>query len=167
MSLKIQTWLNNKILRTIADEIVDFSEAKKLVKEMKRFLANSEDWVWLAATQVWIMKRIFLAQLDKKNVTILINPKILQFSDEKILWQEWCLSIPWVFWDVERSKEIFVEFYNLKWEKFNLKLKWFSAVVFQHELDHLDWILFFDKIVNWEFVMEEWVDLKGLWIDVL
>ena len=116
MKLKIQTGLNNPILRTIWEEIIDFSEAKKIVKEMKIFLANSEDWVWLAAPQVWISKKIFLAQFDKKKTSVIINPKILEFSEKKCVWQEWCLSLPWVFLDIERSKEILVEFQNLKWE---------------------------------------------------
>lgn len=174
MKLEIQIGLNNPILRTIWEEIADFSEAKKIVKEMKEFLKNSDDWVWLAAPQVWISKRIFLACVEqnkdwevlKEKITAFINPKILEFSEEKAVWQEWCLSLPWVFWDVERSKEIKVEYQNLRWETVQKKLLWFSAVVFQHEFDHVNWILFFDKIINWEFVMEKWVDLKSLGIEI-
>ena len=177
MKLEIQRGLNNSILRTIADEIKDFSEAKKNIKSMKEFLKNSDDWVWLAAPQVWISKKIFLACVDqnkdwevlKEKITAFINPKILEFSEKKIVWQEWCLSLPWVFWDVERSKEIKIEYQNLRWETVNKKLLWFWAVVFQHEFDHLNWVLFFDKLANWEFVMDEWMtkeDLKKLDIEI-
>lgn len=170
MKLKIQTWLNNPILRTIWEEVVDFSEAKNIVKDMKKFLEKSEDWVWVAAPQLWISKRIFLACIEedeewnvkKNNITAFINPKILKFSDKKCVWQEWCLSIPWVFWDVERSKEIEVEYQNLKWEIIKKKLWWFWAIVFQHEFDHINWKLFFDRIINWEFVMDEWITEKDL-----
>lgn len=162
MNLKIQTWLNNKILRTVAEEIKNFSEEKNFIKELKKFLEISEDWVWVAAPQAWYSKRIFLAKFDKQNTTVVINPKILKFSEKKVVWQEWCLSIPWVFWNVERSKKITVEYFNEVWKRFKMELKWFWAIVFQHEMDHLDWILFFDKIVNWEFVMDEWMTEKDL-----
>jgi len=162
MKSKIQTWLNNKILRAVAEEIKNFSEEKKFIKELKKFLENSEDWVWVAAPQAWFSKRIFLAKFDKEKTTVVINPKILEFSKEKVVWQEWCLSIPWVFWDVERSKEVLVEYFDVKWNKLKLKIWWFWAIVFQHETDHLNWVLFFDKIVNWEFVMDEWMTEKDL-----
>lgn len=169
MKLKIQTGLNNKILRTIAEEVENFSEEKLFIKKLKNFLETSEDWVWVAAPQVWYSKRIFIITLeknkcniDKNNLTVVINPKILKFSKKKVIWQEWCLSIPWVFWDVERSKKILVEYFNEVWKKIKMELKWFWAIVFQHEFDHLNWVLFFDKIINWEFVMDEWMDKKSL-----
>ena len=117
MELKIQTGLNNKILRTVAEEVQDFSEEKNFIKDLKKFLENSKDWVWVAAPQVWYSKRIFLAKFDKKNTSVVINPKILKFSEKKVVWQEWCLSIPWVFWDVERAKKIIVEYFNENWKK--------------------------------------------------
>ncbi len=169
MKLKIKTGLNNKILRAKSEEIKKFSEEKEFIEELKKFLEISEDWVWLAAPQVWFNKRIFLAQFDKKNTTVVINPKILKFSKKLIKWQEWCLSIPWVFWDVERSKKIKVEYFTENWKKIITELKWFWAVVFQHEMDHLDWILFFDKLVWWEFVTDEKItkdDLEKLWIKI-
>ena len=169
MKLQIQTGLKNSILRAKSEEIKNFSEEKYLIKELKKFLKKSKDWVWLGSPQVWHSKRIFLAQFDKKNTTVVINPKILKFSERKVVWQEWCLSLPWVFWDVKRSKKIVVEYFNEVWKKIKMELKWFWAVVFQHEFDHLNWILFFDKLVNWEFVMDEWVtkeDLEKLDIEV-
>ena len=106
MTLKIQTWYNNPILRKISDEIVDFKDAKKIEKEMKDFLNNEENWVGLAGPQVWIMKRIFIAQFDKKRNTTVVNPKIIDFWSKKTISQEWCLSLFWVWADVERSKNI-------------------------------------------------------------
>lgn len=161
MELKIQTWFNNPILRKVSDEIVDFKDAKKIEKAMKDFL-DEENWVWLAAPQIWINKKIFIAQFDKKNNTTVVNPKILQFSEKESVMQEWCLSLPWVWADVERPSEVVVEFFTVKWEKRKLKLDWFAARVFQHELDHLDWILFIDR-ANWNNVnIDDWVDLRKL-----
>lgn len=165
MTLKIQTWYNNPILRKISDEIVDFKDAKKIEKEMKDFLNNEENWVGLAGPQVWIMKRIFIAQFDKKRNTTVVNPKIIDFWSKKTISQEWCLSLFWVWADVERSKNITVEFFNTKWEKKTLKLTWFASLVFQHELDHLDGILFIDR-ATWENIsIDNWVDLKKLQLD--
>jgi len=176
MKLKVQTWLKNKILRSKAEEVKNISEAKEVIKSIKWFLENSDDWVGMAAPQLWISKRIFLAcvvenkkKINKKNITSFINPKILKFSKSKVEWQEWCLSLPWIFWDVIRSKEVTVEYFDLNWNKKIEKLKWFWAIVFQHELDHLNWILFFDKIIWGEFLMDKWVtmeDVKNLGIDL-
>lgn len=169
MKLQIQTGLNNKILRKKAEEIKNISDEKEFIEELKKFLKKSDDWVWVASPQVWFSKRIFLAQFDKKNTTVVINPKILKFSEKKVVWKEWCLSLPWIFWDVERSKKIVVEYFNENWKKIKMELKWFWAIVFQHEFDHLEGVLFFDKLVNWEFEMDKKMtekDLEKLWIKV-
>ena len=143
----IQTWMKNKILRTVSEEIVDFKEARKIEKLIKKTLEEKKDiWVWLAAPQIWINKRVFACKFDKKNVTIVVNPKILNFSPDSRLDQEGCLSLPWAWWYVARPIDITVEFYSSRWEKRLLKLSDFPSRVFQHEFDHLDGILFADKL---------------------
>ena len=167
MDLKFQKWFNNPILRKISEEFTDFWEVKELDKKIRDFLAAEENWVWIAAPQVWINKRLFLAEFDKKKVTTVVNPKILQKSKTTLIKQEGCLSLAWVWANVERSKSILVEYQDIKWKKISGRLEWFAAQVFQHELDHLDWILFMDRFVWNSIEVDEGVDLKELGLDKL
>ncbi len=163
--MKILTWSNNIVLRKISEDILSQKEARLIEKKVRTTLLNNNDvWVWLAAPQIWLNKRVFIAMLDKKKIMTFVNPKILKFSVGTDIAQEWCLSLPWVWWDVERSKSVQVEFLNTKMEKIILNLDWFWAKVFQHELDHLNWVLFIDKLVD-GFYVDDWVDLKALGID--
>lgn len=162
MSLQIQIGAKNSILRKISSEIKDFKEAKKIEKLLKDSLWDFNDiWVWLASPQIWINKRVFISKPDKKKIITFVNPRILSRSNDLEIDQEWCLSIPWIWWDVERAIKIQVEYYTVKWEKIVINLEWFPAKVFQHEYDHLDWILFIDKVV-WDLTYDEWVDFEKI-----
>ena len=153
--LKIETWLDNPILRKVSEEI-KLSEIKKYVKlwkEMKKYIKNPDNGgVGLAAPQVWINKRLIVVSLfknrdDKDAKTIMmINPKILEHSENIELDEEWCLSVPWEKWKVSRYKEIKLSFLDQKWNKKVLILNSLSARIVQHEIDHLDGILFVDKV---------------------
>lgn len=78
----------------------------------------------------------------------MINPKIIEKSKETILREEACISLPNCTGMVRRHQSITVEFLDLKGKKQNKKYKEFNAVIIQHEIDHLDGILFMDKIVK-------------------
>ena len=78
----------------------------------------------------------------------MINPKILDRSKETILWEEACISLPNCTGMVRRHKGISIEFMDLKGKKQSKKYKDFNAVIIQHEIDHLDGILFMDKVVK-------------------
>ena len=77
----------------------------------------------------------------------MVNPEILEHSEEKRKWEEGCLSVPELCWDVERWIWIIVKYQDKKWKQHIQKYSWFSAVVVQHEIDHLEWILFTDKVI--------------------
>jgi peptide deformylase len=77
---------------------------------------------------------------------MMINPKILEHSEHIELDEEWCLSVPWEKWKVSRYKEIKLSFLDQKWNKKVLILNSLSARIVQHEIDHLDGILFVDKV---------------------
>lgn len=112
--------------------------------------------VGLAAPQVGENIRIIAtSQRDKKKTkdkflgeTIMINPKIVEKSKETILREEACISLPNCTGMVKRHQAITVEFLDLKGKKQNKKYKEFNAVIIQHEIDHLDGVLFIDKIVK-------------------
>ena len=79
----------------------------------------------------------------------LINPEIIEHSNEKCSDTEWCLSVPGESGEVNRWTWIRVSFLDIEWKKYILKLTDLAARIVQHEIDHLDGILFTDKI-NWE-----------------
>lgn len=153
--LKIQTWTNNEILRKISEEIKkdEFNKYIKLGKEMVKYIKNPKHWwVWLAAPQVGENKRLIVVSLlrdweDEGFPTILMmNPKILEKSEETCSEREWCLSVPWERWRVIRPKDIKLSFIDENKKEQVLYFKWLSARIIQHEIDHLDGILFTDKI---------------------
>lgn len=159
MKIEIQTWINNDVLRTISEEI-KANEIKIFVNiwdEMIKFIKNPKNnWVGLAAPQIWINKRMICVSLlktydDSSFKTILmINPEIIEKSENEELDKEWCLSVPKKFWDVYRSTSIKVKYLDNKWKNAILSLEWISARIVQHEIDHLDGVLFTDKIVKKE-----------------
>ncbi len=151
---RIQTGLNNPILRSISEEVEEVSQ--ELVDFCNKLLVlmYENKGVWLAAPQVGENIRVIAtSQREKKPkkdkflwTTIMINPKIIDKSKETILWEEACISLPNCTGMVRRHKGIHVEFLDIKGKKQKQKYKDFNAVIIQHELDHLDGILFMDKI---------------------
>lgn len=153
--LKIETWTTNKILRNISEQIKisEFDKYIKIGREMIKYIKNPDNrWVWLAAPQIWENKRLIVVSLlktrdDESFQTIMmINPEILEKSTETDLEDEWCLSVPWKKWKVERCKSLKITYIDENKSKKTLVLNWVSARIIQHEIDHLDWILFVDKM---------------------
>lgn len=151
----IITGENNIILRKKSEEVdIINNEIIKFSKNMKKIMYEN-NWIWLAAPQIWINKQIIVVTFWKELIydykylwdEIMINPKILDISDKKYIDEEWCLSLPWIYGKVLRPYGVKVEYLNLKWEKIVKYLEWLSARVFLHEYDHLNWILFIDKLV--------------------
>ncbi len=153
---RIQTGMNNPILRNISEEIQEINQeivdfCNKLI-----VLMYQNKWVGLAAPQVGENIRIIAtSQREKKKTkdkllgeTIMINPVIKEKSKETILREEACISLPNATGIVRRHKTIVVEFMDIKGKKQNKKYKEFNAVIIQHEMDHLDWVLFLDKTVK-------------------
>lgn len=155
--LKIQTWTENEILRKVSDEIKpdEFNKYIKLWKEMKKYIKDPDNWwVWLAAPQVWYNKRLIVVSLlkdredEKFPTVIMMNPIIIDSSEETCIEKEWCLSVPWKKWDVLRPKNIKIAYIDDNKKQVLLYLTWLSARIVQHEIDHLDGVLFVDKLVK-------------------
>lgn len=153
--LKIEKWKKNKILRAISSEISkkELKKYVKLGKEMLKYIKDPDNgWVGLAAPQVWYNKRLIIVSLlkdweDESFPTIMmINPEILEHSEERQISKEWCLSLPEETWKVPRFKEIKLKYFDEKFNEKIIKLSWLRSNIIQHEIDHLDWILFTDRI---------------------
>lgn len=137
----------NPILRQRASEInmeeIKSPAIQKLIFDMKETVMPAGG-IGLAAPQVGMPLRLIVIALNDK-ITAFINPKITRFSWRKEVGEEGCLSVPGKFGPVKRSKNIKVETYDEHGKLLRFKAKDLFARVIQHEIDHLDGILFIDK----------------------
>jgi len=130
---------------------------KELTEEIKQFIVDltetmyEKDGVGLAAPQVGRSLRIFVIdpfwfkENGKKNPFVLINPEFIEFEGE-ISMEEGCLSLPNIYAKVVRAEKVIIEGYNQNWEKVKIEADDLFARALQHEYDHLEGILFVDKV---------------------
>ncbi len=125
-------------------------------KEIQKFLKDmlstmyAAPGIGLAAVQVGVPKRLIVIDLskdgEKKNPLFLINPEITYKSNETSIYEEGCLSLPGHFAEVERPAECHLNYIDYNGNKKNLKANGLLATCVQHEVDHLDGILFIDYL---------------------
>lgn len=133
------------ILRKKAKDVEEIkSETKKFCADLAETMVK-KDGIGLAAPQIGASERIIAVGLGEK-VMVLINPKIIYKSREEEKGEEGCLSFPGIFLEIKRAQKIKVKFLNLAGEEKELEAEGLGARVFQHEIDHLDGILFIDRI---------------------
>lgn len=147
MILKLQTGKDNKILRAKSSKVTDFSDPKiqKIIANMKETLFSMiETGIGLAAPQIGENIRIFILSPSISKQLIFINPTIKK-SLRRTKVQEGCLSLPKLYGFLKRSKTVKVAAFDENGEKFKLKAEGLLAQAIQHEVDHLDGILFIDK----------------------
>ncbi|HAS80638.1 MAG: Peptide deformylase [Candidatus Nomurabacteria bacterium GW2011_GWE1_32_28] len=169
----------NKTLRKIAKE-VSISEIikpkiQKILKDMSEALDGQNDGVAIAAPQINVSLRIFIVSgkifdenfindknIDKDNFSnkkispnlIFINPILKKISREKKLLEEGCLSVRPIFGKVRRSVKAVVEAYDENGKKFTRGGSGLLAHIFQHEIDHLEGVLFIDKAEEMREILE-------------
>nr|ABK24406.1 unknown [Picea sitchensis] len=123
-------------LQRLADEMFD--------------LMYKTDGVGLSAPQVGVNVQLMVfnpaGESGKGEEVILVNPEIYKYSKRKEVFTEGCLSFPEIYADVERPMSVKIEAWDVKGKKFILSLKEFNARIFQHEYDHLQRILFFERM---------------------
>lgn len=107
----------------------------------------ANDGVGIAAPQVGKNQRIALVEVDEGDKFELINPEIIEAKGESID-VEGCLSIPHVYGTVKRADEVTVRYYDRDGEEIEVTAFGYLARAFQHEIDHLDGILFIDKMIE-------------------
>ncbi len=124
-------------------EITD--EVQEILNNMVETMHDANG-VGLAAPQVGINQRFFVIDIGDGVVRKIINPEILEFSDEVTETDEGCLSVPGIYKKVKRAYKIKVSYLNEKNEKIEEEMTGFLAKAFQHEFDHLTGTLFIEKI---------------------
>jgi peptide deformylase len=141
-------------LRFIAKEITQkefkSKELQETIQHMKDTLAKEEDGVALAAPQVGISKRMFVVsplayrEDAKWKPLVFINPRIVKASKKMKSVQEGCLYVRWIYGTTERAVSVTVEAKDENGVTFTFGASDLLAHIFQHEIDHLDGILFID-----------------------
>jgi peptide deformylase len=133
-------------LRMRANEVEDFDEALSKLVERLEHLLHDANGLGLAATQIGVLQRVFVFQPDPEQPPVaLVNPRLVEPSDERIADDEGCLSLQAVVIPVERHERVTIEGKSPSGEDIRLELEGLPARVVQHELDHLDGILILDR----------------------
>ncbi len=144
-------------LKQIANEVTDFnSKLQCFIQDLEETMAAGPGGVGIAATQVGVMQRIVIVDVSNyprlKNAKhhghlVLINPEILDWQGMK-KGREGCMSVPDFTGNVIRAENIVLSALDEKGEKKEFEMEGFEARAVQHELDHLDGLLFLDRLVS-------------------
>lgn len=158
MSVLTVTTVGDPVLRARAVEIgldeLRTAPVQQLIDDLIETM-RSAGGAGLAANQVSVAKRIAVVEVDDNPrypykpqvpLTVIVNPVIEPLSAEKLLINEGCLSVPGLRGDLERSLEVCVRFLDRQGEACELVARGLTAGTFQHEVDHLDGVLFLDRV---------------------
>ena len=157
--------LGNPVIRTTSEVVknIKSNEIQELIDDMTATVKEANG-VGLAAPQVGESLRIFIIDsrpnerypdAPKFGPLAMINPKIISKSESKEKEWEGCLSIPGIRGHVPRYRSLEVEYFTRDGEHHRKILEGFPAKVFQHELDHLDGIIFLDRLCSMNDVVTE------------
>lgn len=138
--------LGDPILKKHSVVVPDINdEVRTLVADMFETMERGKG-VGLAAVQIGELWRLFITKVPGDTARVFINPDILETSIEQVTMEEGCLSIPGLYTDVERPASVRVQAWNERGKPFTFSAEDYLARVIQHELDHLNGILFIDRV---------------------
>jgi peptide deformylase len=132
-------------LRMTADDVTEFDDDLPRLVERMTSLMHDAQGVGLAATQVGVLRRLFVFEPDEDGPHAVVNPVITVTNDETTTEDEGCLSLQGVRVPVERSVGVLLEGHDERGERVRFELEGYRARVAQHELDHLDGVLMLDR----------------------
>jgi len=137
------------VLKEIAEPVEDIdSEIKDIIDSMENLMYNNAG-IGLAANQVGIPKRIIVFDINykekAKDLTVLINPTIVS-GEDKIIYEEGCLSVPDFQGKINRKKYIKVQGLNRDGDLIDIDAEDLTAICIQHEIDHLNGVLILDHV---------------------
>jgi peptide deformylase len=136
----------NNTLRQKAEQVKEITdEIKQLISDMIKIMVQG-DGAGLAANQVGNLNRVIITTNNKNEIIPLINPEIIKKSFSKTISDEGCLSIPDTNGNVKRFKKIKVMALDQDGNKIEFWANKLHSIIIQHEIDHLDGVLFIDKL---------------------
>jgi peptide deformylase len=163
MAIREIVYVPDPVLRRKAHKITDFgADFQKLVDDMVETMRDAPG-VGLAAPQVGVDQRLVVIENHDDDddprpakLYVLVNPEIVQASEEKLVGVEGCLSVPGLVGEVSRHQQITVKAQNRRGQTVKIKVSDWTARIFQHEIDHLDGILYTDLATKvWKPSAEE------------
>lgn len=135
----------------MAQKEIGGKRIKDILRRMEEMLAGNKEGVALAAPQIGEPLQIFIIKLaPDADFIIFINPIIKKISKKKQIVPEGCLSVEGVYGAIKRAEKLTVEAYDEKGKKFTRGASGLLAQIIQHEIDHLNGILFVDKAIKLE-----------------
>lgn len=145
MAYDIRTY-GDPVLATVADDIENIDgKLVRLTQAMLQAMYKAPG-LGLAAPQIGVQKKIFVYDIDGEPQTLL-NPRIVESRGEWV-YDEGCLSIPGLYVEMLRPKEVLLEAVNLNGDTIQIEADELLARLFQHELDHLNGVLMFDRMTE-------------------
>jgi peptide deformylase len=134
------------VLKSKASPVTDFGPALRIEAERMVAIMRDSFGVGLAATQLGVLRRLLVFQAGPGSApTGLVNPRVEWLSDEAVVAEEGCLSLPRVAMDVERPLHARVSGQDIEGEPVTIEASGLEARVLQHEIDHLDGVLILDR----------------------
>lgn len=145
MAYRIRTF-GDPVLKSKAAPVTDIDgKLVRLVDEMFDTLHESQNGIALAAPQIGVQKQVFVWELEEGERMVVVNPEIVESSGEWV-YDEGCLSIPDLYVEMLRPKEVLLRGVDLDGNTVEIEADELEARLFQHELDHLHGILMFDRM---------------------
>lgn len=168
---------DDKRLRQISDEVplkeIKSLKIKKVIKDMSESLNSQHDGVAIAAPQIGVNLRMFMVsgkifETKEENEStskipnqVYINPEIIKFSKKTVLKEgEGCLSVRWLYGKVVRHTNVTINYYDADGVLNTRGAGGLLAHIFQHEMDHLNGVLFIDKATDVEEILPEELEAK-------
>jgi peptide deformylase len=144
MAQQIRTF-GDPVLKTKASKVADIDgKVARLVDDMFDTLYTTDTGVALAAPQIGVQRQIVVWDIDDEPMAI-INPEILE-SDGEFVYTEGCLSIPELYVDILRPNKVLVKGWTVDGDEVQIEADEFMGRMFQHEIDHLNGVLMFDRM---------------------
>jgi len=140
----------NEILREISLPVEKFDkDLQKIMDDMLETMYAAPG-IGLAAIQIGVPKRIIVLDIDQKeghkNPMFFVNPEIINKSDNNSIYEEGCLSVPGQFAQISRPEKCHIKYLDYNGQKQEIKAEGMLATCIQHEMDHLEGILFIDYL---------------------
>jgi len=168
MAILTITKMGNPILRKIADQVsheeIKSEEFQTLIENMLETM-QAVGGLGIAAPQVGVSKQLALIKIpstserysdsEESELIVFINPRVKALTDEQQGFWEGCLSVPGLRGYVERPNKILIEFLDREGKEKSLEVGDLLAIVFQHELDHLQGKIYVDKVAPGKLVFDE------------
>ena len=138
--------LGDEVLRKECSEVKVFDSALKMLADAMIETLREADGVGLAGPQVGVSEKIFVVEIPDNDPIVFVNPEIIQTSIETSPYEEGCLSIPGVYFNVIRPSAVTVQAQDVTGKPFTIEATGLLARVIQHENDHLHGKLYVDHL---------------------